>query len=180
MSASVSSPRSRRAIASRFWCGTNFGFRPSLTPRALARARPSPVRVRISSRPNSAKPPSTVNIRRLYGVVVSAYVSPSERKPACLPVMAFERIEKIAGRAPTGRAASPSARRRGRRVEHAEKLAPVGLRSGDLLSVDVPVSASGGAELVELGVERLPVGTDAGISDEAVFGISSGHILRQT
>src|SRR5690348_2633357 len=29
---------SRRRIASRFWCSVNFGLRPSLTPRALARA----------------------------------------------------------------------------------------------------------------------------------------------
>jgi hypothetical protein len=32
--------RSRRRIASRFWCSVNFGLRPSLTPRALARVRP--------------------------------------------------------------------------------------------------------------------------------------------
>jgi hypothetical protein len=44
MSASASLPSSRRLVASRFWRWVNFGFRPSLTPRALARSRPSAVR----------------------------------------------------------------------------------------------------------------------------------------
>jgi hypothetical protein len=38
----------------------SLGGRPIWTPRALARARPSPVRARINSRSNSASPPSTV------------------------------------------------------------------------------------------------------------------------
>ena len=59
-----------------------------LTPRATARARPSPVRARIRSRSNSASPPSTVSISRPCDVVVSAHVSPSERKPAFLAVIA--------------------------------------------------------------------------------------------
>ena len=36
----------------------------------------------------AAKPPSTVSIKRPCGVVVSAQVSFSERKPACLSVIA--------------------------------------------------------------------------------------------
>jgi hypothetical protein len=40
---------SRRQIASRFWCSVSFGLRPSLTPRALARSRPSLIRARIKS-----------------------------------------------------------------------------------------------------------------------------------
>ena len=44
--------------------GSSFGFRPIFTPRATARARPSPVRARISSRSNSARPPRTVSIKR--------------------------------------------------------------------------------------------------------------------
>jgi hypothetical protein len=48
----------------------------------LARSRPSPVRARISSRSNSASPPSTVSIKRPCGVVVSAHASPSDRNPA--------------------------------------------------------------------------------------------------
>ena len=32
----------------------------------------------------------------------------------------------------------------------------------------------------KLRIEHLPVGADAGIADEAFFGISFGHILWQT
>jgi len=32
----------------------------------------------------------------------------------------------------------------------------------------------------KLRIEHLPVGADAGIADEAFFGISFGHTLRQT
>jgi len=38
--------------------------------------------------------------------------------------------------------------------------------------------APSGAELVELRVKRLPVGADAGITDEAFLEMSFGHILR--
>jgi len=57
-------------------------------PRRFARSRPSPVRARIRSLSNSASPPSTVNISRPCDLVVSAHVSPSERKPAFLAVIA--------------------------------------------------------------------------------------------
>jgi hypothetical protein len=50
-------------------------------PLAFARARPSPVLVRISSRSNSASPPNTVSIKRPWAVVVSAQVSLSDLKP---------------------------------------------------------------------------------------------------
>jgi hypothetical protein len=40
-------------------------------------ANPSPVRMRISSRSNSARPPNTVSIKRPCAVVVSAHASPS-------------------------------------------------------------------------------------------------------
>ena len=62
-------------------------------------------------------------------------------------------------------------------VEHAEKLAPVGPRAGHLLAVDVPAGASGGAKLVKLRVEDLPVGADASVADEAFFRVSFSHIL---
>jgi hypothetical protein len=52
-------------------------------------------------------------------------------------------------------------------VEHAKKLAAVGPRARHLLAVDVPAVASGGAKLLKLAVEALPVGRDAGIADEA-------------
>ena len=49
-----------------------FDGRPNLIPRAFAHCLPSVVRARISSRSNSARPPSTVSINRPCGVVVSA------------------------------------------------------------------------------------------------------------
>jgi Tetratricopeptide repeat len=36
----VSPSRSRRLIASRFWCGVSLGLRPNFTPLAFASARP--------------------------------------------------------------------------------------------------------------------------------------------
>jgi hypothetical protein len=41
-------------------------WRPSFTPRAFARARPSPVRARISSRSNSARPRLSPTDPRLF------------------------------------------------------------------------------------------------------------------
>src|SRR5262245_13993608 len=61
------------------WSG---GGRPKRTPCAFARARPAPVLARISSRSNSASPPSAVSISRPCGVVVSAQASPSDLKAA--------------------------------------------------------------------------------------------------
>ena len=48
----------------------------------------------------------------------------------------------------------------GQLAEHAVKLVPVGPRTCDLLSVDVPAGASGLAKLPKLAVEGLPVGAD--------------------
>lgn len=62
----------------------NFGLRPSRTPSAFARARPLFVLIRIKTGSNSARPSSTVNINRPYGVVVSAQTPASERNPAPL------------------------------------------------------------------------------------------------
>jgi hypothetical protein len=55
------SPASRRASASCRWCCVSLGGRPMCTPRALPRARPSPVRARINSRsiPPTPRAPST-------------------------------------------------------------------------------------------------------------------------
>jgi hypothetical protein len=60
----VGSPASFRFRASALWYGVNLKCGPNFTPRAFARALPSLVRARISSRSNSAKPPSTVSIKR--------------------------------------------------------------------------------------------------------------------
>src|SRR5262245_37052508 len=56
-------------------CAVRAAGRPKRTPLALARLRPSPVRARISSRSNSARPPRTVSISLPCGVVVSAQAS---------------------------------------------------------------------------------------------------------
>jgi len=44
---------------------SQLGFAP-LTPRSLARVRPSAVRARINSFSNSASPPNTVSIRQEF------------------------------------------------------------------------------------------------------------------
>ena len=82
------SPDSRRAMASCRWWRVSFGLRPITTPRALARSLPSPVRLLINSRSNSARPPRTVSISRPCGVVVSAQVSRSDLNPAPLSATA--------------------------------------------------------------------------------------------
>jgi hypothetical protein len=51
--------------------------------------------------------------------------------------------------------------------------ATVSPRAGHLHAVDVPAVASGGAQLLKLAVEGLPVDADAGIADEPFFfGVS--------
>src|SRR5205807_10428721 len=63
----------------------------------------------------------------------------------------------------------------GQLAEHPVKLAPVGPRARHLLAIDVPAAASGGAKLLKLAVEGLPVGADAGIADKPFFGVSFDH-----
>ena len=65
----------------------------------------------------------------------------------------------------------------GRACEHPVKLAPNGARARHLLPVDVPAVASSLARLLKLAVEGLSVSREAGIVDEALFGVGSGHIL---
>jgi len=88
------SPASRRAIASLRWWPVSFGLRPRMTPLAFARSRPSPVRVRISSRSNSANPPNTVSISRPCAVVVSAHVSLRDLKPAPFSAIVPSRLRR--------------------------------------------------------------------------------------
>jgi hypothetical protein len=149
---------------------------------ALARLLPSAVRVRIRSRSTSASPPSTASIKRLVLVPVSAHGSASDRN--CPPAFTIrlaiddgEQIERAARQPVDARHRHYVAR--GEAVEHAGKLGPVGPRARHLLAVDVPAAASGSAKLVKLGIERLPIGADAGIADKVFFGVSFGHILRQ-
>ena len=56
-----------------------------ISPCALARSRPSPVRVRIKSLSNSASPPRTVSIKRPCAVVVSAHALKGSRRYAFAP-----------------------------------------------------------------------------------------------
>ena len=75
-------------------------------PRALARLRPSAVRVRIRSRSTSAKPPSTASIKRPVLVAVSAHGSAKDRNCALASAMRLsvcdalddaEQVKGIAG-----------------------------------------------------------------------------------
>src|SRR6516165_8696187 len=68
-------------------------------PRALARLRPSPVRARISSRSNSARPPRIVSISRPCAVVVSAQLSFSDLKPAPRLLISASTLSRFPGRA---------------------------------------------------------------------------------
>jgi hypothetical protein len=58
------SPASHRLWASAFWNAVSTGGLPNLTPAAIARRLPSPVRSRISSRSNSAMAASMVTSKR--------------------------------------------------------------------------------------------------------------------
>ena len=72
---------------------------------------------------------------------------------------------------------------RGGAFQHPEQLPPVGPRAAHLLLICL--SASVPAQLLKLGVERLPLGADAGIAEAAGFGgwlglsfqVGSGHTL---
>src|SRR3984893_10653041 len=163
MSASVSLPVSRRLIASRFWCGVSFGGRPILCPRATARARPSPVRARIKSLSNSARPPSTVSIKRPCDVVVSAHVSPRDLKPAFLAVIAASVFNR--SRVDRARRVEPGDCKHVADVEHLEqsaKLCAVGLRAARHFEEDF--FASGLGELAHLAVNALAVRRYPGIA----------------
>jgi hypothetical protein len=59
-----------------------------------------------------------------------------------------------------------------------EKLAPVAVRAGRLLAVDL--AASRAAQLLKLGVKGLAVGAGAGIAETAILRVCFGRNLRQT
>jgi len=65
-------PRLTRSRSLPFSDGRSAGFPTQNDPLASLRSRPSPVRVWINSRSNSARPPKTVSIKRPCAVVVSA------------------------------------------------------------------------------------------------------------
>ena len=147
------------------------GGRPMCFPRALARLRPSAVRVQIRSRSTSARPPRTASINRPVLVPVSAHGSAKDRNCAFASTMRLTMPNKSKGAA--GEAVDACHRHHvagGQLAEHLVKLAPVGAHARHLLAVDVPAAASRGAKLLKLAVNRLPVGADAGIADEPLFG----------
>ena len=124
-------------------------------PRALARSRPSLVRARISSRSNSAKPPSTVKIRRPWRVVVSAHVSPSERKPGRLAVIAASvlrrsRVERASRSSRVTISTSPSASWSSNRRARRGRIGPARHFAKD-------VFGPGGGQLPHLRVDALAV-----------------------
>jgi hypothetical protein len=148
------------------------GFRPRLCPFALARARPSPVRMQISSRSNSASPPKTVSIKRPCAVVVSAHVSPSDGKPALLGDRR-ERVQQV-----TGRSSQPVKPRHHHHVagvelgQQAAKLRPVGLDAARHFAEHL--AGSGRTKLPDLGVNALAVRGDAGIAVNRDMGLCDG------
>jgi hypothetical protein len=62
-------------------------------------------------------------------------------------------------------------------VQHFEELAAVVVRACHLLAINLRSACT--AQLLKLGVERLPVGADAGIAETAVLRVSLGHILGE-
>src|SRR5215813_8426158 len=149
------SPAARRCSASWRWCGVILRGRPNRTPRSLARFRPSPVRARISSRSNSAKPPRTVSISRPCAVVVSAHVSLSERKPAPRFPISSSTLS---------RARDDENITWFETADHLGKLRPVGLGARYLLFEHL--GAAGGHQLGILGGQVLISGRYADISEK--------------
>jgi hypothetical protein len=169
-------------MASSFWCGVSFGLRPRLLPAALARARPSPVRVRINSRSNSARPPRTVSIKRPCAEVVSAHASPSERKAGFLLGDRYKRVQQVAGRA--GEAIKPRHHHHvagGDFGEKPTKRRPVNRRAARHLAEHL--ARADGAKLPRLRFNALAASRDAGIAvnrdsrfrDGARPAFGSGH-----
>ena len=128
--------------------------------RQYAAQWPSPFLARISSRSNSARPPSTVSISRPCGVVVSAQASPSDLNAA--PVLPT--ASRILSKSRASRSSrvtistSPASR-------HLTTLANSG-RSvfTPLIFLRVDLYAPGGPELCILPGEALVVRAHPGIA----------------
>ena len=78
------------SLASSLWCEVSLGFRPNLIPRAVARLRPSSVLALISSRSNSASPPSTVRMSRPCESCVGPSIGRSKSR-----ALAADRVEDV-------------------------------------------------------------------------------------
>ena len=127
--------------------------------RQYAAQWPSPFLARISSRSNSARPPSTVSISRPCGVVVSAQASPSDLNAApVLPTASRILSKSLVLRASRSSRVTISTSP----ADYLGQLGPVGLHPTDLLRVDF--YAPGGPELCILPGEALVVRAHPGIA----------------
>lgn len=62
------------------------------------------------------------------------------------------------------------------RLQQALQFAAAGLCAARRLAIDLAASVA--AQLRQLGVERLAVGADTGISENAILRVYFGHIFR--
>ena len=112
-------------------------------------------------------------------VAVSAHGSASDRNCALASHNPLDDGEEVEGAA--RQSVNPRHRHHvagGEGLQHFEKLAPVAVRAGHLLAINLG-GASCRAKLLKLAVERLTHGTDAGIAEMAVLRVSFGHKLRE-
>jgi hypothetical protein len=103
-------------------------------------------------------------------VGVSAHGSANDRNCALASTMRLtmpKQIEGAAGEAVNPRHSHPSPGARRSSILRSWRRS---LCARYVLAVDVAAAASGGAELVELGIEGLPVGRNTGIADEPFSG----------
>jgi len=162
MSRTVSSPASRRRIASLTWCRVSFGLRPSFTPRALARAALGRAGADQLALEFSEAAEYGEHEAAVWGGGVGPRVA--EGAEACFPAGdRRESIEKIAGRACQAVEARHHEHVAGvELVEGTAKLAAVGLHSARHLTEHG--RRPRGAKLGHLGGDALAVGRDSGIA----------------
>lgn len=115
-----------------------FGLPSHFHALRLRASPPSPVRARIRSRSNSAKPPRTVSISRPCAVAVSAHASPRDRKPAPRSAMNARVLRR--SRVDRARRSSLVTHQHVARVEivqNAAQACPVWFRAGCRLADDL-------------------------------------------
>src|SRR5215510_10125656 len=156
------SPAARRLMASRRWKSDNLGLRPNLTPFAIARLRPSPVRSRISSRSNSAMAARSVESSRPCGLEVSHSGSPSERNTA--PALPTRSIRSRSSRVerPSRSSLVTWTTSLGLSAAMSLQLWAISAHAADLLAVDR--GRARGFERLDLAGQVLIRGADASIA----------------
>ena len=146
------------------------GFLPSRTPRAFARSRPSVVRALISSLSNSARPPSTVRIKRPVGVAVSGKAhnrSAYERGVAYVDLNNFPRASYFRGNPANSAKGCPQ-----------HRLISEVTRTREVRSLAIPLTA---AEQCEARDRQICALAAQGLGFKAIarrFGLS-GQRVRQ-